>query len=41
MDKRKMHARFWWGNQKKMEEPLANLRCRWENNIKIDVREIG
>jgi hypothetical protein len=28
-----MHLGFWWGNQKE--------RARWEDNIKIDLKEVG
>jgi hypothetical protein len=31
---------FWWGNLKKREH-LEELGSRWEDNIKIDLKEIG
>jgi hypothetical protein len=39
-DRRKMHERFWWENQKERDQPLGKVRCRWEN-IKMDFRKIG
>jgi hypothetical protein len=30
-----VHTGFWWGNM--IERP----RCRWNDNIKMDLREIG
>jgi hypothetical protein len=27
---------FWWGNLKERRP-----RCRWEDNIKMDLREVG
>jgi hypothetical protein len=29
---------FWWEGQK--ERPLGRPRCRWYDNIKVDLREI-
>jgi hypothetical protein len=34
-----MHIGFWWENQK--QRPLERPRRRCENNIKMDLREIG
>jgi hypothetical protein len=34
-----MRMGFWLENQK--DRPLRRLGCRWENNIKMDLREIG
>jgi hypothetical protein len=34
--RRGMHAGFWWDSQKEGEP-----KYRWEDNIKIDFREIG
>ena len=31
---------FWWGNLKG-KKPLGRLRRRWEDNIKIDLQEVG
>ena len=30
---------FWWGNLR--ERPLGRPRCRWEDNIKTDLQEVG
>jgi hypothetical protein len=30
---------FWWGNQR--ERPLGRLRRRWEDNIKMNLQELG
>jgi len=30
-----VHTGFWWGNLK--ERDLGTPRCRWEDNIKIDL----
>jgi len=30
---------FWWGNEGK--KPVGRCRHRWEDNIKIDVKEMG
>jgi len=29
----------WWGNRRK--GPLGRPRCRWEDNIKMDLQEVG
>ena len=31
-----MYTGFWWGNR-----PLGNPRRRWEDNIKMDLQEVG
>jgi hypothetical protein len=31
---------FWWESQKE-KRPLGRPRRRWEDNIRLDVREIG
>jgi hypothetical protein len=31
---------FWWGNLKERGY-LEGLNCRWEHNIKMDLKEIG
>ena len=33
-----MCTRFWWGNLKR---PLGRPRRRWEDNIKMDLEEVG
>jgi hypothetical protein len=38
MGGRGMHIGYWWENQK---ETLGRPRCRWVDNIKMDLREIG
>jgi hypothetical protein len=30
---------FWWGNLRR--RPLGRPRHRWEDNIRIDLREVG
>jgi hypothetical protein len=35
---RGMHIVFWWESQKR---PLGRPRPRWEDNIKMDLRETG
>jgi len=32
-------AWFWWGNLR--ERPLGRPRPRWEDNIKVDLLEMG
>jgi hypothetical protein len=34
-----MHIGFWWESQK--EKGHYGLRCTWEDNIKIDLKEIA
>jgi hypothetical protein len=36
---RGMHIGFWWENQKE-KRPLGRTRCRWVDNIKIDLRKL-
>jgi hypothetical protein len=33
-----MHIGYWWERKKR---PLGRPRCRWVDNIKMDLREIG
>jgi hypothetical protein len=35
-----MHIGNWWGKPEG-KKPLGRPRCRWVNNIKMDLREIG
>ena len=35
-----LHAWFWWKRPEKMR-PLGKPRCRWEDNIKINLEEVG
>jgi hypothetical protein len=37
MGKEGMHTECWWGNL--LQNPLGRPRRRWENNIKINLRE--
>ena len=34
-----LHAWFWWKRPEKMR-PLGKPRCRWEDNINVDLREV-
>jgi hypothetical protein len=36
MGRRGMHKGFWWESQKR---PIGRPRCRWEDNITMDLRE--
>jgi hypothetical protein len=38
--KRGMHTGFWW-ESRRGRRPLGRPRRRWEDNIKMDLREIG
>jgi hypothetical protein len=40
MGRGEAHTGFWWGNLKGMKL-LGKLRRRWEDNIKIDLQEMG
>ena len=35
-----MCTRFWCGNLRE-RDPLGRPRCRWEDNIKMDLEEVG
>jgi hypothetical protein len=35
-----MHIGFWWESQK-VKRPLGRPRGRWEDNIRMSLREIG
>jgi hypothetical protein len=39
MGERRGAYRVWWGNER--NRPLQRPRCRWEDNIKMDVHEVG
>jgi hypothetical protein len=39
MGREEVHRGFWWGNLR--EGGHVEDMCRWENNIKIDLREVG
>jgi len=30
---------FWW-KKPEVKRPLGRLRCRWEDNIKMDLQEV-
>ena len=34
-----MYTYFWWGNLR--EKPLGRTRHKWEDNIKMDLQEMG
>jgi len=38
MGRGEVHTGFWWGN---LKGPLGRPRCRWEDNIKMDLHEAG
>jgi uncharacterized protein YebE (UPF0316 family) len=40
MGRREMHIGFWWESIE-TKRPLGRPRCRWEDNIKMDIKEIG
>jgi hypothetical protein len=40
MGKREMHTGFWWGRPQG-RRPLGRPRFRWEDNIKMDLQEVG
>jgi hypothetical protein len=35
-----VHTGFWWGKPDG-KKPLGRHRRRWEDNIKMDLREVG
>jgi hypothetical protein len=35
------YSRLWWGNLRERERPLGRQRHRWEENIKMDLQEVG
>jgi hypothetical protein len=37
---RGMHTGFWWGNMKERGH-LARPRSRWDDSLKMDIKEIG
>jgi len=34
------YTRFWWGNLRETRQ-LGGPRCRWEDNIKMEIQEVG
>jgi hypothetical protein len=41
MGRREMRIGFWWESKKERERLLGKPKCRWEDNIKMELREIG
>ena len=35
-----MITKFWWGNMR-VKRPLGRPRRRWEDNIKMNLQEVG
>ena len=35
-----VYTGFWWGNLR-VKRPLGRTRRRWEDNIKMDLQEVG
>jgi len=31
----------WWGKWRERERPLGRPRCRWVDNIRMDLQEVG
>jgi len=38
--KGEVYTRFWWG-EPEGKRPLGTPRRRWEDNIKMDLQEVG
>jgi hypothetical protein len=38
--RREVHTGFWWGDPREGDH-LGRPRRRWEDNIKMDIREVG
>ena len=38
-EERRSYTGFWWGNLREIE--LGRPRRRWEDNIKMDLQELG
>ena len=38
--KREVHTGFWWRDLR-VRRPLGRPRRRWEDNIKMDLQEVG
>jgi len=36
-----VHTGIWWGGKGEGKRLLGRPRCRWEDNIRLDVLEIG
>jgi len=39
-ERRESYTGFWWGKPEG-KRPLGRPRCRWENNIKMDLQVVG
>jgi len=40
MGRGEVHTGFWWGCTME-KRPLGKPRCRWDNDIKTDLQEVG
>jgi len=40
MERKEVYIGFWWGNLK-AKRPLKRPRHRWQDNIKMDLQEVG
>jgi hypothetical protein len=38
--RREVHREFWWGNLRE-REPLGRSRRRWEDNVNMNLQEVG
>jgi len=38
--KKRRGGRFWWGRPDG-KRPLGTPKCRWEDNIKMDLQDVG
>jgi hypothetical protein len=38
---RKIHTGIWWGDMMEIHSPLGRRMRRWEDNIKLDLQEMG
>jgi hypothetical protein len=38
--KEEVYTRFWWGNSE-VKRPLGRPSRKWEDNIKLDLQEVG
>jgi hypothetical protein len=40
MGEKRNACRVWWERQAERKKPLGRLRCKWQDNIKMGLREI-
>jgi hypothetical protein len=40
-ERREKCTGFWWENPKERKRPLDKAWCRWEDGIRMDLRETG